>query len=297
MVTAYSIRGARMVRRLAAVSLAALLLTAFAGCSSDGDSPAAVNASTTSTTSPAPRIAKGSLYVALGSSIASGFGISEQSGTCGRSSRDYPQLVAAELGLKLVDVTCGAAAIPHVVDTPQGDNPVQLDAVSADTELITISVGGNDIAYNGTALSCGNPATECTAPADLEAKVAALPGQLRSMVEKVEAKAPKATIVFVTYPREIPATNCPALSLTDTERQTLQQMGQKLEDAFVDTFAKSDVVFVDPYVQPGDHTGCAADAQRWTAGYTVAKGEGFAFHPTALGHREMADEVVEALGG
>ena len=73
-----------------------------------------------------PKLRPGDLYVSLGSSIASGYGISVQSTSCGRSSRDYGQLVAQHFHLHLVDASCGAALIEHVVDTPQGSNPPQL---------------------------------------------------------------------------------------------------------------------------------------------------------------------------
>ena len=58
------------------------------------------------------------------------------------------------------------------MDTPQGQNPPQISAVTSDTKLITVTVGGNDIIYNGTAVGCGNPDTVCTAPPDLDAKLA-----------------------------------------------------------------------------------------------------------------------------
>ncbi|OAA25208.1 lysophospholipase L1-like esterase [Frankia sp. EI5c] len=289
--------GVRLTAGRAAVAvLAGSFVIGVVGCSSDESSsptPTSSNARTP-TSSAAPALRDGDLYVALGSSIASGFGISEQS-ECGRSSRDYPQLVAAELGLRLVDVSCGAASVPHVVDTNQGENPPQIDAVTADTKLITVTVGGNDIAFNGTALGCGDPARLCTEPVDLEANLRALPGQLVSMVEKLQAKAPSARIVFVTYPREMPDTNCPAMSLEDSELAMLRSMGEKLEAAFVEAFATSDALLVDPYAVAGDHTACGPESARWTNGYTVPEGDGFAYHPTAVGHRAMADLIKEAL--
>ena len=66
-----------------------------------------------------------------------------QSTSCGRSDRNYPNLIAAQFELTLTDVTCGAATIPNVVDTAQGDNPPQLQALSATTDLVTVTVGGN----------------------------------------------------------------------------------------------------------------------------------------------------------
>jgi lysophospholipase L1-like esterase len=294
-----------MGRPVAAALVLSMVMVGVGGCSSSKGSsaqPAASkapssNPSPTPTPSAAPTVQKAELYVALGSSIASGYGISKQSGTCGRSSRDYSQLIAAKYQLRLVDVSCGAAVIPNVVDTKQGDNPPQIDAVTADTKLITISVGGNDIGFNGTALACGDPASTCTAPAGLDAQLAALPGQLQTMVDKLRAKAPSARIVFVTYPREMPQANCPAMSLSDGELAILRSMGEQLEATFVKVFAKSDVVFVDPYVVPGDHTACGPASARWTNGYNVPTGEGFAYHPTALGHQAMANLIEKTLSG
>jgi lysophospholipase L1-like esterase len=239
---------------------------------------------------------KGDKYVALGSSIASGFGISVQSTSCGRSSRSYGQLIAARYKLELVDVSCGAALISNVVDTPQGENPPQIAAVTPDTKLITVSIGGNDILYNGIALGCGDPATDCTAPADLDARLASAETALSDMLDQLEAAAPKATIVFVTYPREVPRTgNCPELSYTDEEAETVRSMGEQLEAMFVAVAKRRGIVFVDPYVARGDHTGCAPASKRWTAG-NVAD-DGFAYHPTALGHEVMATMINKALRG
>jgi lysophospholipase L1-like esterase len=238
----------------------------------------------------------GDHYVALGSSIASGFGISTQSTACGRSSRDYGQLVAQHFKLKLTDVTCGGAVVPNVVDTPQGNFPPQLQAVTPDTKLVTVTVGGNDIEYNASAVTCADPSYVCKAPPNLAALLAKDRVDLKHMIDKIKAAAPSATIVFVTYPREVGPGNCPAYSLVDSEAAVLRMMGAQLEQAFVDVVKPTGVVFVDPYVAPGDHTACAVPSQRWVNGSTVAPGAGFKFHPTALGHQMMAAMIIKALG-
>jgi lysophospholipase L1-like esterase len=184
---------------IVALALSALLL---AGA---GLQPAAATTS--------PHLRSGDRYVSLGSSIASGYGISVQSTTCGRSSRDYGQLVAQHFHLHLVDASCGAALIEHVVDTPQGSNPPQLTLLTPTTKLVTVAVGGNDIDYNATAVACGGQAT-CAAPPNLTALVANMRVALKAMIEKIKTAAPSATIVFVTYPREVPAGKklpCPRL--------------------------------------------------------------------------------------
>ena len=247
----------------------------------------------------AHKLRAGDLYVSLGSSIASGYGISVQSTSCGRSSRDYGQLVAKHFHLHLVDVSCGAATIANVVDTPQGSNPPQLSVVTPATKLVTVAVGGNDIAYNATAVECDNP-TSCAAPSNLTDMVANMRSALKAMIEKIRAAAPSATIVFVTYPREVPAgVDCPAVGFTDTGAEIVRSMGQMLEDAFVQVVKPlKGVIFVDPYAVKGDHTVCGPPSERWTQGSKYVYGvTGFAHHPTALGHKAMAQMIIKALGG
>jgi hypothetical protein len=72
-------------------------------------------------------------------------------------------------------------------------------------------------------------------------------------------------------------------------------MGATVEKALVAAAKKADVLLADPYVQRGDHTACAPESKRWTAGKEVT--DGFAYHPTALGHVEMAALIGKALRG
>jgi lysophospholipase L1-like esterase len=284
-----------MKRVAALVVCACVALGAVGWWSASTDDAGASTAPSTS--AEAAKLKKGDVYVSLGSSLASGFGIATQSTACGRSDKSYAPIVAAKYGLQLVDVSCGAAVVPNVLDKPQGTNPPQIDAVTADTKLITIGLGGNDIGYNGTALACGDPTTVCTAPPTLAADEAALPGKLDAMLAAIKAKAPSATIVVVTYPREFPTTNCPALSLTDEELAILQQMGATVEKALVAAAKKAKVLLADPYVAAGDHTACAPASKQWAAGKEVTEGAGFAYHPTALGHEKMAALIGKALKG
>jgi lysophospholipase L1-like esterase len=182
-----------------------------------------------------------------------------------------------------------------VVDTAQGEFPPQIEVLSPDTRLITVTIGGNDIGLNANAVICSNPDTVCGVPEGLDDDIAGLRPQLTAMIDTIRGLAPEATVVLVTYPREFPDDNCPELSLADEELTMLRSMGEQLQAAFVDVAAETGVVLVDPYAEPGDHTGCAPASDRWVAGATAD--DGFAFHPTALGHRVMADMISAALRG
>ena len=134
---------------------------------------------------------------------------------------------------------------------------------------------------------------KCVEPATLTTDLVKTHDALQRMVSALHAAAPAAVLVFVTYPRMVPDGNCPALGFTDADAAILRDMGAKLEQVFVDTFKNTNVVFVDPYAAPGDHTACAAPSERWEAGH-VAPG-GFPYHPTALGHQVMAQMIAAAL--
>jgi lysophospholipase L1-like esterase len=245
-------------------------------------------------------VAPGSQYVAMGSSYAAGFGIQPQvpgAGSCGRSELDYPHLVAASLHLDLNDVSCGGAVTANALDTPQDSAPPQIDAVTAKTRLVTMTIGGNDVNYVGTAIECGQPNSTCVAtanPAQTEAAFQALPHSLTDLIQAVRAKAPSAVIVLVTYVRLVPPTACPALHYTPASTRLVASMGARLERVFVAVAKADHVRLVDPYAIGAAHGPCAKGANKWVAGLIATNG--FEYHPTVAGHQEMAHLVEQVLG-
>lgn len=251
----------------------------------------AAHAATTTVKIPAE-----SQYVAIGSSYAAGQSIATQLPVCGRSTNNYPHLVAKALHLKLTDVTCGAALTANAIDTPEGDQPPQIDAVTKDTKLVTITIGGNDVQYSPTALACGADSVTCltaTPPTQLDSEFAALPGALTTLIDMVRSKAPGTKIVFVPYVRIVPPTTCPALNFSPAAASLVGGIGKRLEKVFVDVVKKTGVIMADPYAVGADHGPCAG-SQAWIAGHQATNG--FPYHPTAAGHVAMAHLVEHALG-
>jgi lysophospholipase L1-like esterase len=242
----------------------------------------------------------GSQYVAMGSSYAAGFLIRPQEpvrSTCGRSLIDYPHLVAAKLRLSLSDVSCGGAVTANALNTPQGSAPPQIDAVTPNTRLVTMTIGGNDVNYVGTAIECGLSSSTCTAmanPAQTDAAFQALPNSLTKLIQAVRAKAPSAIIVLVTYPRLVPPTSCPALHYPPAAARLVGSMGTRLEQVFVRVAKAEHVRLADPYVLGATHGPCAQGTNKWVAGLVASNG--FEYHPTSAGHQEMAHLVEQALG-
>lgn len=238
----------------------------------------------------------GARYVALGSSFAAGTGIPQTSGgLCLRSDRSYPNLVAAALDLTLVDVTCSGATTANVHDTPQNGAAPQIDSVTPDTALISLTVGGNDLGYSTLAGECANPAAApCTLDATaLDTKVERLRSELATLIADLQARAPSAVIVLVTYAKVANPPECAALGFDPDEAALVASTGEALQGVFLDVASRTGVLLADPYAASEGHGPCASDDERWIEGL-VAQGS-VPYHPSAVGHEAMARLVLDAL--
>lgn len=106
----------------------------------------------TQNTAPPPA---GATYVAIGSSFAAGPGITVPADAppdrCARSADNYAHQIARRHDLRLLDVSCSGATTAHVLGEWNTLAP-QLDAVGAETRLVTVTIGGNDVRLIADAL-------------------------------------------------------------------------------------------------------------------------------------------------
>jgi lysophospholipase L1-like esterase len=261
-------------------------------------------------------IAAGSRYVALGSSFAAGSGIKPVvEPRAGRSGRNYAQLVATELGLELTDVSYGGATTAHVLNTRQDDAPPQLEAVTPDTALVTITVGGNNLDYVGTFLR-GSVLNTWAKPATIlgrrvanrirarvsylkdDASYQAVADSLTQVVEAARERAPEARIVLVDYLTLVGPSTRPRLDVPLNEEQlpSVAMMADGLAGAFAKAAAATGADLVEASVASKDHA--IGSAEPWTTGFTLRPStlRGFSpYHPNAAGMRAVADLVIAAV--
>src|SRR3954463_4877537 len=108
------------------------------------------------------------LYVALGDSYTSGPAILPQDPAipgCLRSQVNYPHLVARDLQqLALVDVSCSGAQTKDMTSSqdvdPDPDPAPQFNALNANTKVVTLGIGGNDLGFVDIAETCVRLATQ-----------------------------------------------------------------------------------------------------------------------------------------
>ena len=228
-------------------------------------------------------------YVALGDSYSSGTGTRDYyDSDCERSNQSYAAQLAAEQGYNLDLAACSGALINDVRNN-------QLSHLSADTDLVTMSIGGNDTGWTGILTRCALP-WPWTCWDDIDAGEAfirdELPGQLDSLYSEISAAAPNAHVIIVGYPMLFNGESCNIITRINAEEQALlNTAATHLGNAIADVAAAHGFDYADPSGPFSGHAVCDDDA--WLNGLSLPVGE--SFHPNALGHDEYTREVTALL--
>src|SRR5205085_12355407 len=182
---------------------------------------------------------------------------------CRRADDNYPALVAKDMGLTLADVSCGGAGdidglLQTQVITGEGTRQAQLNAVSADTKVITVGIGLND-EVNNTDVTLASVLTDLCVPkkkkrSDLCKAYLGLPEknmsdavkdmakQVGASLDEIRERAPEARIIFVGYPRVLPETGtCAAVPLPPLALNRLRTVLLATNDALAEVAKKHHV--------------------------------------------------------
>lgn len=244
-------------------------------------------------------------YVALGDGFASAPYLGRDvSGTgCLRSSESYPSQVARALNVGTVtDVTCVGATTKDLtsLSSPPGSKKKlapQLDAVTKDTDLVTIGIGIED---NGLlqdmfrvcqAEPCG---TDVLGP-PLAKQLDSFGSAISSTVRTIQDVAPNARIVVVGYPQLMPQTGlCKALPpISDKQLEVaygiLGQLNEFLRAAAFQTGSD----YIDVADLSDDRTACSTEP--WVNGFRTTPGKAEAFHPVAAEQKAVAEAIVDQV--
>jgi lysophospholipase L1-like esterase len=299
--------------RLCAWLLAGTLL--LAGCtSSAGDAQPEDPTPTGGSASAAPAAATYQTYVALGDSYTAGplIPLTDLAGGCARSDHNYPSLVASRLGVRAFrDVSCSGATTTDLTRPQhpfQGSTvPPQLRSVAADTDLVTIGIGGNDLDLFGTLVgTCtqlrsqdpqGSPCARHFAEVgpDLAQVTRTIDANVQAALQEIRQRAPHATVVLVGYLRLVPRHGtCPGLPLAAGDYAQGRRVSISLNRALRRAARATHVRFVDAYRLSRGHDICSSSP--WVNGAVTDRQRALAYHPLASGMRAVADDVVSVLG-
>jgi lysophospholipase L1-like esterase len=283
-----------------------LTLALLGGCSSDGRRQALAAADER-----AGKPLDIDRYVAMGDSFTAAPFVPETELAlgCFRSSGNYPALVATALGAELVDVSCSAATSRDItgeqaVAGGRGSVAPQLAAVRPDTELVTLSIGGNDGNLFGTLVTrCtglarqhGSPCEEQLADRYGDRLMDEIRRRVADLVGLVRDAAPEARVVVVGYPRLVAADRgCAQLPLAAGDRRWMAGVEQRLGRALAVAARSGGADYLDMYAASAGHEVCSDDP--WVNGRRTDQRRALAFHPFVEGQQAVADALLDLLRG
>ena len=252
---------------------------------------------------PAP-LAAGDRYVAMGSSYAAGLSVGPAAPDgptrCGHGSLSYPRLLAKHLSLTLADASCSGSTTEHILG-PWNEVPPQIEAVTAETRLVTITSGGNDVSFvsNLFAIACpelpeANRPGRCPlARWGDDAEWAAVEARMHQIVVEVRRRAPAAQIVFVDYPAIVPPSGgCAALLGSAKDLAASRAQAQRLAALTARVARSEKVLLLRASRLTARHTPCAADP--WSYGSRAPTG-GAPLHPNTKAHAAIAEALIAML--
>lgn len=228
-------------------------------------------------------------YVALGDSYSAGVGAPGMGGICLQSPQGYPkQWAAAHQVSSYRSVACSGAVSSNVRD-------LQVYALNSRTDVVTITIGGNDVGFADAMITCTLKSTAaCVAAVDEGRDYArtTLPGDLDATYADIHRRAPGAQVYVLGYPRLFEETaSCPS-GPSLTKRQVINQAADELGGIIADRVAAAGFHYVDVRAAFAGHGICATTP--WINPFALSIKS---FHPNAAGYRDGYLPALTAVTG
>ena len=251
-------------------------------------------------------------WAGLGDSYAAGPLIPNQQLSplgCLRSDHNFAHLAAAALGRSLADASCSGAKTDDMTapqDVTPGQNPPQFNALTTDTQIVTLQIGGNDIGFTSILENCAtaNPfAHPCrhkyvvNGHDTLADKIAATAPKVATVLQGIHARSPGARVFVVNYAAILPETGSgcwPQVPIAFSDVPYLRSVEKNLNAMLAQQAAANGARIVDDYTASIGRDACKSSSTRWVEPLVPANAAA-PFHPNARGEAGIAAEVVSAV--
>ena len=254
-------------------------------------------------------------YVSLGDSYVAGPFIPPPIPPwgCLKSGSNYAHLVSTKLSVSLADPSCSGAETGDMTAS-QGvspdPNPPQFDSLQADTQEVTLGIGGNDIGFSSLAESCFSQTPNAGSPChdryvvngddQISDRIAATAPKVASVLQGIHSRSPNARVFVVNYPAIFPdtgTTGCwPVLPVSDGDVPWLRDKEKELNQILADQAAANGATLIDWYTASIGHDACQPPGIKWTEAAVPMTGVA-PVHPNLLGMLAASDLVVAAFQG
>lgn len=251
-------------------------------------------------------------YVALGDSYSAASGVLPPDPSappeCLRSLLNYPHVIAAQISAQLTDVTCGGADTSDFFTSQYPGVAPQLAALNPLTQLVTMTIGGNDsnvfidaILDCGTAgistLGQGSPCKDRYGSSFDDTIRSTTYPSLVNALSAVRADAPNAKVAILGYPWILPATHgCfPRMPVASGDVPYLRDLQATLNNAVERAAAATGVTYVSFAAVSNGHDACQPLGVRWIEPVLTGTNP-VIVHPNALGESQMAAQTIKVLG-
>lgn len=268
--------------------------------------PSAVAAAQT----PPVMTAASATYLALGDSYASGEGVEpflpgtdEPRNRCHRSTQAYSRLLAAAPGMPPAAEfwACSGARIANFSPgRGQWDEAGQLEHLNADTQLVTLSVGGNDLQFAKVLVTCLFT-RNCNRTLALLAHVLLrrTEPRLGELYRQVLTRAGSAQVFVIGYPRFVAVQPTALCVLAGLEPAEARWLNTEVVDADAALHRIVDGI-ADPRLHYISTLDAFAGGEACSATPTFVHGLvpahlAYSFHPTAAGQAALATRIRPAL--
>jgi len=230
---------------------------------------------------------------------------------CLKSDHNYPHLAAPRLGLELRDPSCSGAETDDM-NNSQGvfpeANPPQLNSLAADTQVVTLGIGGNDIGFSSLAQDCfssqptGSPCRDqytAGGTDQISQRIQDTAPKVAAVLQDIHAHAANARVFVVNYPAILPDSGpgCwPVIPVADGDVAWLRAKEKELNQMLADQAAANGAALVDWYTPSIGHDACQPPVIKWVEG-PVPENAAAPVHPNLIGMLAAADLVVAAVNG
>ncbi|MGW5861655.1 SGNH/GDSL hydrolase family protein [Streptomyces sp. NPDC055239] len=248
-------------------------------------------------------------YVALGDSFAAAPLVrpaDPANPKCVRSLADYPHIAAGELGADLTDVSCSGATADDFTGPQYPGTAPQYDALSAETDLVSITIGANDNALSNLPTGCVNllpkPLGKSCAAANTQGAtdrygtaIDAWAPKFDVVLDTIHQRAPNAKVFVVGYGKYFRTGGCfPRQPYWGQDADYIQAKIDQLGGALRTAAARHGATFVDTKDLGTGHDSCAPAADRYIEG-AVSTTDAVPLHPNAAGSRAYGRALAEVV--